>query len=191
MTIYEFVKGTSVIEEMSSDNWIEVKARLAILNHSGGVIVRKKNTKDVYTLEKDTLFVDCFTEGNPGLGGFVIRASDGVKVTDIIKTPKSEHVHTNNYFELLAILEGLKFAKDKSYTKIYSDSNIAMAWVLTQSVGDVAEKKWILEMIRQCRVLMEKNPTIKLIKWDTNRYGDIPADSGRKSNSTPVKVQAI
>ena len=130
-----------------------------------------------------SISVDAACAGNPGKMEY--RGVDTQSKTQIfIQGPFTQG--TNNIGEFLAIVHGLAWLqKQNSNLPIYSDSITALAWVR----GKKAKTK--LEQIPQNQVLFDliaraenwlatntwKNP---LLKWDTEVWGEIPADFGRK-----------
>jgi ribonuclease HI len=65
------------------------------------------------------LYTDGSCIGNPGNGGWAfILISDEIE----IHMSECEKSTTNNKMELRAVIEGLKFIKEKEKCKIYSDS---------------------------------------------------------------------
>lgn len=90
---------------------------------------------------------------------------------------------SNNIGEFLAIVHSMAFQQQKGINiPIYSDSYNAIKWVnqkhtnitveLTNRIKDLLERaeKWL------------QNNTLKytLLKWQTEAWGEIPADFGRK-----------
>lgn len=92
---------------------------------------------------------------------------------------------TNNVAEFLAIVHGLMYCrKHKAHNCIYSDSEIAMAWIKmkqTNSGTDLScnpklvEKVWHAE-----RWLFDQKHLVPVLKWETKNWGEIPADFNRK-----------
>ena len=130
----------------------------------------------------DALAVDAACSGNPG-----VMEYQGVYVasrTQIFhyKAP----VGTNNIGEFLAIVHGLAYLKKNGLKQIiYSDSVNAINWVrrkecrtklpLTPQTADL----WAL--IRRAEAWLQANSyTTEIRKWDTDNWGEIPADFGRK-----------
>jgi len=130
-----------------------------------------------------SISVDAACAGNPGFMEY--RGVDTQTKTEIFhQGPFTQG--TNNIGEFLAIVHGLAWLqKQNSNIPIYSDSMTALAWIR----GKKAKTK--LEQIPQNEVLFEliaraenwlahnkwENP---LLKWDTEVWGEIPADFGRK-----------
>ena len=133
---------------------------------------------------KDSWSVDAACSGNPGL----------MEYRGVITGNGEELFHqgpfqngTNNIGEFLAIVHALALLKKKndSGRTIYTDSRTAMAWVRNKKVKTVLKKEKnneiIFELIERALAWLKsnvyKNP---IIKWETKKWGEIPADFGRK-----------
>lgn len=91
---------------------------------------------------------------------------------------------TNNLGEFLAIVHGLaQMEKDNINLPIYSDSQIAISWVTKKVCKTDWEKYdlWGSKPLadRAINWLMTHSYTPPN-KWETKRWGEIPADYGRK-----------
>ena len=130
----------------------------------------------------DALAVDAACSGNPG-----VMEYQGVYIATRqqlfhFKTP----VGTNNIGEFLGIVHGLAYLKQHNMHQIlYSDSVNAINWVrrkecrtklpLTPQTADL----W--NIIRRAEAWLHNNTyTTEIRKWDTDRWGEIPADFNRK-----------
>lgn len=92
---------------------------------------------------------------------------------------------TNNVAEFLAIIHGLMYVrKHKSHSVIWTDSEIAMAWIRLKqsncktnltSNPKLVEKLWHAE-----RWLFDQKNLVQVLKWETKHWGEIPADFGNK-----------
>ena len=93
---------------------------------------------------------------------------------------------TNNIGEFLAIVHGLALLQQRGYTiPIYSDSVNAMLWVKRKQCRTTLplnEKTQALhEQIRRAEAWLRTHSyTNDLRKWETEKWGEIPADFGRK-----------
>jgi ribonuclease HI len=132
----------------------------------------------------DSLSVDAACSGNPG-----IMEYRGVWTAD-----KTELFHlgpfqqgTNNIGEFLAIVHGLALLAKKGddQTIIYSDSRTAIAWIKRKKANTKltpnAKNADLFDLIRRAEKWLKehqwKNP---ILKWETDTWGEIPADFGRK-----------
>jgi ribonuclease HI len=130
----------------------------------------------------DSIAVDASCTGNPGImeyRGVYTRTGEEV----FREGPFQEG--TNNIGEFLAIVQALAYVKkyDKHYP-VYSDSRVAMEWVKKKYCGtkltlDADNKlaRLIADAIKALKTTTYDN---QLLKWDTKRWGEIPADFGRK-----------
>ena len=94
---------------------------------------------------------------------------------------------TNNIGEFLAIVHALALMKQKGICMtIYSDSRNALAWVKQKKCKTKLEHssktEEIFQMIEQAETWLETHTysDIPLLKWETNLWGEVPADFGRK-----------
>ena len=95
---------------------------------------------------------------------------------------------TNNIGEFLAIVHALALMdnmgiKDK---KIYSDSYNAILWVNKKKCKTKLERNTKTEKLFQVIARAEKwlqthDIQIPVIKWETTKWGEVPADFGRKN----------
>ncbi len=132
--------------------------------------------------EMNALAVDAACSGNPG-----VMEYQGVYVasrTQVFhfKAPKG----TNNIGEFLAIVHGLAYLKKNRVDMIiYSDSVNAINWVRAKQcrtklplTPDTAK---LYEIIHRAEAWLHNNSyTTEIRKWDTDHWGEIPADFGRK-----------
>ena len=94
---------------------------------------------------------------------------------------------TNNIGEFLALVHALAYLNGHKDGKmktlpIYSDSRIAMGWVMNGKCKTKREpsdklKELIFRAEKWLKSNSFKNP---LLKWETKAWGEIPADFGRK-----------
>lgn len=131
----------------------------------------------------ESIAVDAACSGNPGLmeyrGVFV---ADGVEIFHV--GPLKDG--TNNIGEFLAIVHALALLKQKnSNLPVYSDSMNAIKWVIRKKCNTKLEKtkgnQPVFSLIdRAERWLSENSYENPVIKWETDNWGEIPADFGRK-----------
>lgn len=132
----------------------------------------------------DSISVDAACAGNPG-----VMEYRGVWTAD-----RAELFHlgpfqqgTNNIGEFLAIVHGLALLEKKGDTTtiIYSDSRTAIAWIKRKKANTKlapnAKNAELFDLIRRAEKWLKehqwKNP---ILKWETEIWGEIPADFGRK-----------
>lgn len=94
---------------------------------------------------------------------------------------------TNNVGEFLAIVHALSWmSKQKKNLPVYSDSENAIAWVFTgkcnTQLKHTAKNAPLFIMIRSAENWLSENELEDdaVMKWDTELWGEIPADFGRK-----------
>lgn len=131
----------------------------------------------------DSLTVDAACEGNPGRmeyrGVWATTGQEAFRLGPF-------EAATNNIGEFLAIVHGLALLKQHQLKQpIYSDSVTAQAWVkakkcktkLQRTVANSA----VFELIERAETWLANNSyTTKILKWHTEKWGEIPADFGRK-----------
>lgn len=129
------------------------------------------------------LAVDAACSGNPGLMEFRgVIADTGTEVFHRGPFQKG----TNNIGEFLAIVLGLAYLKTNNLPWVlYSDSRTAIAWVKKGHANTKME--WTMDnqelflMVRKAEQWLHDNTyTTPIYKWETEQWGEIPADFGRK-----------
>jgi ribonuclease HI len=132
----------------------------------------------------DSISVDAACSGNPG-----IMEYRGVWTDD-----KTEIFHlgpfrqgTNNIGEFLAIVHALALLHKKGDDKtlIYSDSKTAISWVTRKKANTKlppnAKNADLFDLIRRAEKWLRDNTWKNPVKkWETESWGEIPADFGRK-----------
>jgi len=131
---------------------------------------------------KESISVDAACSGNPGAMEYQgVHTSDGSRLFH-----QKFQLGTNNVGEFLALVHGIAYLQQlDSAMPIYSDSRIAMNWVKagkckTTLKEDMRTRK-LFDYIRRAESWLAKNTyKNRLIKWETEQWGEIPADFGRK-----------
>ena len=129
-----------------------------------------------------TLCVDAACSGNPGAMEY-----RGVFLAEGREIFHFGPVHgTNNIGEFLAIVHALALL-DKQGTKmpIYSDSATAISWVRRKQcrtqLARTPRTEKLYEMIARAEAWLKAHRvTNPILKWETDQWGEIPADFGRK-----------
>ena len=129
------------------------------------------------------LAVDAACSGNPGLMEFRgVIADTGTQVFH-----RGPYVDgTNNIGEFLAIVLGLAYLKQQHLPwALYSDSKTAISWVRQKQCKTKiewnAKNQDLLIAVRAAEKWLHENTwTTPIYKWDTEHWGEIPADFGRK-----------
>jgi ribonuclease HI len=93
---------------------------------------------------------------------------------------------SNNVGEFLAIVHALALFQKRNITApIYTDSETALIWVQGKKCKTRLEKDEtnapLFDLITRAEDWLSKNEYSNgVLKWDTNAWGEIPADYGRK-----------
>ncbi len=131
-----------------------------------------------------SMCVDAACNGSPGKleyrGVFTQSADEVFKVGPF---PDG----TNNVGEFLAIVHALSWmAKNGSQLPVYSDSENAISWVYTgkcrTKLKHTTRNAPLFVMIRSAENWLAENELLDdaVLKWDTELWGENPADFGRK-----------
>ncbi|MDE7180668.1 MAG: ribonuclease H family protein [Muribaculaceae bacterium] len=134
-------------------------------------------------IDLDGWAVDAACAGNPGKMEY--RGVELMTGRELFRVGPFEQ-STNNIGEFLAIVHALSlmFSRGERHT-IYSDSKTGMAWVRNRKVKTQLERNPRTEksfqlMERAISWLNSHAVDVKIRKWETERWGEIPADFGRK-----------
>ncbi len=130
----------------------------------------------------DALAVDAACSGNPG-----VMEYQGIYIPTRTRVfhyqaPKG----TNNIGEFLAIVHGLSYLKKHRLNQIiYSDSVNAISWVRQKQckskLPEDASTAELWDYVHRAENWLKTNTyTTEIRKWDTDHWGEIPADFGRK-----------
>ena len=94
---------------------------------------------------------------------------------------------TNNIAEFLAIIHCAAWLhKHHDFTTpIYTDSKTALAWIRKRTsnttIKPLPENEKVRELLARGNAWLKNNEILNpLLKWDTEKWGEIPADFGRK-----------
>lgn len=153
-------------------------------NKSSGKQPTKKTQLDRSGIDNTALSVDAACSGNPGDMEYRgVWVSDGAEIFRKGPFPQG----TNNIGEFLAIVHALALLHkngDKK-TRIYTDSRTAIKWVKIKRANTQLKpgkaNAAIFELIRRAELWLKTHTfTNPIEKWDTEKWGEIPADFGRK-----------
>jgi len=177
-------KGFATEEEakkaFESLPWKYIDTRNNAQNKSSG-----KKAKKTFIGEPimESISVDAACSGNPGL----------LEYRGVYTKTGKEIFHqgpfrngTNNIGEFLAIVHALALMKqNNSQLPLYSDSRTALKWVQQKKAKTKLEKneenKSLFELIERAEKWLQNNDySTPLLKWETEAWGEIPADFGRK-----------
>lgn len=93
---------------------------------------------------------------------------------------------TNNIGEFLAIVHGMALMKQQGISMpIYSDSVSGQAWVRNRkaktTLARTPETEKVLDLVARAEAWLRNNDfRVPILKWNTEEWGEIPADFGRK-----------
>lgn len=152
-------------------------------NYIGSKAKESKTPKELpAAVLRNALAVDAACSGNPGMmeyrGVYIGTGEEIFHFGPIFGT--------NNIGEFLAIVHGLALLKQKGLDiPIYSDSRNALLWVRqkackTKLPRDNSSEELFGYIDRAEKWLRDNSYTTTLIKWETDQWGEIPADFGRK-----------
>ena len=130
----------------------------------------------------EALCVDAACSGNPGPMEYRgIHLPSGKQIFHF------GPVHgTNNIGEFLAIVHAMALMKQRGLSMpVYSDSRTAIIWVNKRkaktTLAPTPENRPLLDLVARAEAWLRQNGVpFPLIKWDTEQWGEIPADFGRK-----------
>ena len=143
----------------------------------------KKSSALVGNYTVESISVDAACAGNPGKLEY-----QGVETRTkrVLFSMGPFPQGTVNIGEFLAIVHGLAFLKKHNSTlPIYSDSKTAISWVRNKAVKTNLERnkktEELFELLDRGIQWLKDNPyTNKILKWETEFWGENPADYGRK-----------
>ncbi|MBK8451440.1 MAG: ribonuclease H family protein [Saprospiraceae bacterium] len=131
-----------------------------------------------------SIAVDAACSGNPG--DLEYRGVDPFSGKQLFHVGPLSY-GTNNVGEFLALVHALALLQKnhKPKTAIYSDSKIAMNWIKLKKPNSklqfTAQNKPLQALMERAILWLNKNSFENpIIKWDTENWGEIPADFGRK-----------
>ena len=93
---------------------------------------------------------------------------------------------TNNVGEFLAIVHALALQKQQgTQLPIYSDSVNAISWVRKRKhaskMAKTAGNAILFDLLARAETFLAENPVeVPILKWETKKWGENPADFGRK-----------
>jgi len=173
---YKSFESRSEAEAAFKDSYENYKGKKTVYSSSRMKFRPGKPIADSYS-------VDASCIGNPGL----------MEYRGVHTTTRKEFFHqgpfedgTNNIGEFLAIVHALALFKKKKWDfPIYTDSTNALSWVKHKKcktkLARNAKNAPIFDLIARAEAWLRENEyTNPLLKWDTEAWGEIPADFGRK-----------
>ena len=145
----------------------------------------KKDSKKYFGAgpELNSISVDAASSGNPGIMEYQGVDTRSKKILFKMGPFKNS---TNNIGEFLALVHGIAMMENQSEKKtIYSDSITAISWVNKKKCQTKLKRNKdnndVFIMIERAIFWLKKNNfSVKIKKWETKLWGEIPADFGRK-----------
>ena len=131
----------------------------------------------------NSIAVHAACSGNPGV--MYYRAVD-LNTKKILFQQGPFENSTNNIGEFLALVHAIALLKQNNDPRpVYSDSKIAINWVKqrkykTQLAKNESNQKSFELLERAQKWLQENDYTTSILKWQTQAWGEIPADYGNK-----------
>ena len=169
---------SSIVE--SGKRKVESGKPSALEIDENGMTAIKPGTENAPVL--DALAVDAACSGNPG-----VMEYQGIYIPTRTRVfHYRAEKGTNNIGEFLAIVHGLSYLKKHRLNQIiYSDSANAISWVRQKvcksKLPEDASTAELWDYIHRAENWLRTNSdTTEIRKWDTDNWGEIPADFGRK-----------
>ncbi len=145
---------------------------------------KKPDYSEFPEIELDSLAVDAACSKNPGpveYQGVWVRTGERIFHAGPFEDG------TNNIGEYLALVHGLALLQQQGRftTPIYTDSKTARSWVRNRcpktSIVRTEKNARLFELMDRATIWLQthqfSNP---ILTWDTPKWGEIPADFGRK-----------
>ncbi len=144
------------------------------------------NYSAIPEIRADAIAVDAACSHNPGPVEYRgVRVATG----EVLFKVGPFSGGSNNIGEYLAIIHAaalLARAGDFA-TPVYSDSRTALSWVRRggnkSKIAHTAANAPLMDLLARADAWLKTNGPIRnpLLKWDTDNWGEIPADFGRKN----------
>ena len=144
---------------------------------------KDKSWRDFPEIDRDGWAVDASCMGNPGImeyRGVSLKTGE-----ELFRVGPFQDA-TNNIGEFLAIVHALALQYNKGeWHTIYSDSATGMSWVRNKKVKTTVKpspdnERLFQLMARALTWISTHHYEAKVLKWQTQLWGEIPADFNRK-----------
>lgn len=157
---------------------------LGLYRAMGQRSVRVVNYDAFPQINPNGIAVDAACSHNPGPVEYQgVHIASGQRIFHFGPLPGG----TNNIGEYLAIIHAAAMLAKRgdTTTPIYSDSRTALSWIRNRrsktSIAPTAQNARLLDILKRADMWIAThtipNP---LLKWNTEEWGEIPADFGRK-----------
>jgi ribonuclease HI len=159
---------------------------------------KESPVKHIFKKEKETMPVSVHSKGKPIHESIVVDAAwnsvqKDMEYQGIFYHTGKRIFHTgplangtNNIGEFLAIVHALGYCKRHGLLlPVYSDSRNAISWVKNKkcktNLEESARTAHIFDLIRRAEHWLQTHAyQNKILKWETEAWGENPADFGRK-----------
>ncbi len=127
--------------------------------------------------------VDASCMGNPGIMEY--RGVELMTGRELFRVGPFKQ-GTNNIGEFLAIVHALALMeKSGEWHTIYSDSATALSWVrkkqIKTTLKQTEENQKLFEIMGRALIWIRTHAwPVRILKWQTEEWGEVPADFGRK-----------
>jgi ribonuclease HI len=176
--VYKSFKDKNLAEKAfheGSENYIGLDERILNLNDEKRQLIGSPVA--------NSLSVDAACSGNPGVLEYRgVFTSTGREI--FRKGPFPEG--TVNLGEFLALVHGIAYLKQKKSDRpVYSDSRTAISWVKKKKINTKLERnkknEELFQLVDRALNWLQNNSfDNQILKWETEYWGEIPADFGRK-----------
>lgn len=175
-----FTSQDAATKAFRGDYEEDKKLLKSIASHRNEII----NYAAIPEIIKDSIAVDGACSKNPGPMEY--RGVDVMTGAEIFHVgPLADG--TNNVAEYLALVHALAFLHNtgNTHTAVYSDSRTALSWLNNRGhkskLQPTAANSKIFMMLERANQWLKTHHTYnRVLKWDTDRWGEIPADFNRK-----------
>lgn len=157
----------------------------AIARHNADLArERAASLMEIPEINKAAIAVDGACGGNPGPMEYRgVSVATGEEIFHLGPLPDG----TNNVAEYLALVHALAYLYQRNdrTTPVYSDSKIARGWIRNRAHRSKLERTprngRIFELLARADQWLQSH-TIEnpVLRWDTDAWGEIPADFNRK-----------
>jgi ribonuclease HI len=173
---YKSIENLAEAEYAFKRNYFEF-----VKKNVSSTILKKQSIEAIIS---DSISVDAACSGNPGVMEYQC-------VETISKKPIFHQGPfkdgTNNIGEFLGLVHALALLQknNNQHTAIYTDSITAISWVKNKkaktNLALTKNNAVIFDLITRAEAWLKNNKfSNKIIKWNTESWGEIPADFGRK-----------
>lgn len=169
-----------------------VDAHIALEKGFGAYYAQNPVQKKIHSPQKlnlvgkplaDSISVDAACKGNPGILEYQgVETISKKRIFSMGPFPEG----TVNIGEFLAIVHGLAFLKKhESKIPVYSDSKTAISWIKKKQIKTNLQRnpknEGLFELVDRAEKWLKENTyPNKILKWETEFWGENPADYGRK-----------